>query len=91
MENEWEVGAPGAFGPGAEPRAANRAVRRPLGPNPAPAGPGLGPEARKWVCAWGAAKLPVPRSSRFRQEPEDAVWGRHSGPIDPRAAAGDGR
>lgn len=62
------------------PRAESRTRRPP---------PGL--EARKWVCAWGAAKLPVPRSSCFRQEPEDAVCGRNSGPIDPRADAGDVR
>lgn len=34
----------------------------------------------------GAAKLPVPRSSCFRREPEDAVCGRNSGPTDGRPA-----
>lgn len=41
------------------------------------------------VCAGGADKLPVPRSSRFRREPEDAVCGRNSGPTDSRLAAQD--
>lgn len=35
----------------------------------------------------GSAKLPVPRSSCFRREPEDAVCGRNSGPRDGRPAA----
>ncbi|KAK1339345.1 hypothetical protein QTO34_020028 [Cnephaeus nilssonii] len=38
-EDEWEVGDRGAFGPGAEPCAANQVARRPLVPNLAPAGP----------------------------------------------------
>ena len=41
-------------------------------------------EASEWVCAWGAAKLPVPRSNCFRQEPEDALCGQNSGPTDGR-------
>lgn len=44
-------------------------------------------EASEWVCAWGTAKLPVPRSNCFRQEPEDALCGQNSGPTDGRTAA----
>lgn len=38
------------------------------------------------VCV-GAAKLPVPRSNCFRQEPEDALCGQNPGPTDGRTAA----
>ncbi|KAM7239310.1 hypothetical protein CapIbe_008805 [Capra ibex] len=41
---------------------------------------------RVGVCV-GAAKLPVPRSNCFRQEPEDAPCGQNSGPTDGRTAA----
>lgn len=75
----------------------NQVLRYQLGPL-RPAALGLEPlarrpspdsEASEWACAWGAAKLPVPRSSCFRREPEDAVCGRNSRPSDGRTAARD--
>lgn len=89
MSGRQETAAPSV--PGQSPAPQAQSDLQPFRENAAGGGPKPSGGEKVGVCVGGAAKLPVPRSSCFRQEPEDAMCGRNSGPTDGRTAAPDGK
>lgn len=89
MSGRQETAAPSVPGQRSAPQAQSdlQLFRE----NPGRGGPKQPGGKKVGVCVGGAAKLPVPRSRCFRQEPEDAMCGRNSGPTDGRTAARDGK